>query len=118
MAEWVHLVDDMNTVMAETLMMFSSPVHSTTPAVCDHLIPLRQIRQPWNSVVPLLEIPMAAEHLIGLTRLVFDGNNRVTKGVGMYTVADGANRGTNREGREGSVGCAVSMKRCSKMRSG
>ena len=55
-----------------------------------------QIRQPWDRVVPLLEIPVMDEHVIGVTRLVFDERNQVTRGVGMYSVADGTNRGTRR----------------------
>ena len=49
-------------------------------------------------MVPLLEIPMAEEHLIGITRLLFNDDNRVTRGVGMFTVADGSKRGTSSGG--------------------
>ena len=42
---------------------------------------------------------MSGEHLIGITRLVFDDTNQVTKGVGMFAVADGSNRGESEMGQ-------------------
>ena len=44
-------------------------------------------------MIPLLEIPVLNEHMIGITRLQFDETNQVTQGVGMFTVADGSNPG-------------------------